>query len=66
VITLPEPARLLATGVERNAAFYRKFGFNVTSPEQVIGIDTRFMWRMPGRRRAGRARRGWRRQFYCG
>ncbi len=35
----------LETDVDRNVTLYQRFGFNVTSREQIIGIDTRFMWR---------------------
>lgn len=35
----------LETDVDRNVILYQKFGFNVTRREQIVGIDTRFMWR---------------------
>jgi ribosomal protein S18 acetylase RimI-like enzyme len=43
----------LETDVDRNVALYEGFGFNVTGREDIVGIDTRFMWRdtrpRPGR-----------------
>jgi ribosomal protein S18 acetylase RimI-like enzyme len=35
----------LETDVDRNVTLYQKFGFTVTSREDIIGVDTRFMWR---------------------
>jgi ribosomal protein S18 acetylase RimI-like enzyme len=37
----------LETDVDRNVSLYEKFGFEVTSRQLVIGVDTRFMWRHP-------------------
>jgi hypothetical protein len=33
------------TGVDRNVTLYERFGFRVTSLEDVVGIGTRFTWR---------------------
>jgi len=35
----------LETDVDRNVTLYEKFGFAVTSREDIAGVDTRFMWR---------------------
>ena len=35
----------LETDVDRNVTLYKKFGFTVTSREDIVGVDTRFMWR---------------------
>jgi ribosomal protein S18 acetylase RimI-like enzyme len=35
----------LETDVDKNVALYRKFGFTVIARQDIIGIDTRFMWR---------------------
>jgi ribosomal protein S18 acetylase RimI-like enzyme len=37
----------LETDVDRNVALYEKFGFTVISRQDILGIDTRFMWRAP-------------------
>ena len=35
----------LETDVDRNVALYESFGFEVTSREDIVGVNTRFMWR---------------------
>jgi ribosomal protein S18 acetylase RimI-like enzyme len=35
----------LETDVDRNVEFYESFGFTVTSREDIVGVNTRFMWR---------------------
>jgi ribosomal protein S18 acetylase RimI-like enzyme len=35
----------LETEVNRNVALYESLGFTVTSREEIVGVDTRFMWR---------------------
>jgi ribosomal protein S18 acetylase RimI-like enzyme len=35
----------LETDVDRNVELYGSFGFTVTSREDIVGVDTRFMWR---------------------
>jgi ribosomal protein S18 acetylase RimI-like enzyme len=35
----------LETDVDRNVELYQKFGFAVTSSEDIVGVNTRFMWR---------------------
>jgi ribosomal protein S18 acetylase RimI-like enzyme len=35
----------LETDVDRNVALYETFGFAVTGREDIVGVDTRFMWR---------------------
>ncbi len=35
----------LETDVDRNVFLYESFGFTVTSREDIVGVDTRFMWR---------------------
>jgi len=35
----------LETDVDRNAELYESFGFAVTSREDIVGVNTRFMWR---------------------
>jgi ribosomal protein S18 acetylase RimI-like enzyme len=35
----------LETDVDRNVELYEGFGFTVTGREDIVGIDTRFMWR---------------------
>ncbi len=35
----------LETDVDRNVAFYERFGFDVIESEVIVGVDTRFMWR---------------------
>jgi len=37
----------LETDVDRNVALYEKFGFRVIAREHLMGIDNRFMWRVP-------------------
>jgi ribosomal protein S18 acetylase RimI-like enzyme len=43
----------LETDVDRNVKLYEHFGFTVISRQDIVGIDTRFMWRdirpRPGR-----------------
>ena len=38
-------AWFLETDVDRNVELYERFGFTVTSREDIVGVDTRFMWR---------------------
>jgi ribosomal protein S18 acetylase RimI-like enzyme len=35
----------LETEVNRNVALYESLGFTVTSREEIVGVNTRFMWR---------------------
>jgi ribosomal protein S18 acetylase RimI-like enzyme len=35
----------LETDVDRNVQLYEKFGFVISSSEEIVGVDTRFMWR---------------------
>ncbi|MGD0312120.1 MAG: GNAT family N-acetyltransferase [Acidimicrobiales bacterium] len=35
----------LETDVDRNVVLYQRFGFSVTSRENIVGVNTRFMWR---------------------
>ncbi len=42
-----EAAAFLETDVDRNVIFYEKAGFTVTGREEIVGVDTRFMWRDP-------------------
>jgi len=35
----------LETDVDRNVELYEEFGFTVTGREDIVGVDTRFMWR---------------------
>jgi len=35
----------LETDVDRNVQLYESFGFEVTSKEDIVGVNTRFMWR---------------------
>ncbi len=35
----------LETDVDRNVVLYERFGFTVTSRENIVGVNTRFMWR---------------------
>ncbi|MFC7550847.1 GNAT family N-acetyltransferase [Plantactinospora sp. GCM10030261] len=35
----------LETDVDRNVALYQRFGFEVTVRREILGVDTRFMWR---------------------
>jgi ribosomal protein S18 acetylase RimI-like enzyme len=35
----------LETDVDRNVVLYKGFGFSVTSQEDIVGVNTRFMWR---------------------
>jgi len=40
-----EGPAFLETDVDRNVTLYESFGFTVTGREDIVGIDTRFMWR---------------------
>jgi ribosomal protein S18 acetylase RimI-like enzyme len=42
-----EAAAFLETDVDRNVIFYEKIGFTVMSRQEIVGVDTRFMWRDP-------------------
>jgi ribosomal protein S18 acetylase RimI-like enzyme len=42
-----DAAVFLETDVDRNVEFYEGFGFAVISREDIVGINTRFMWRNP-------------------
>jgi ribosomal protein S18 acetylase RimI-like enzyme len=35
----------LETDVDRNVVLYQRFGFKVIARQEIVGIDTRFMWR---------------------
>jgi ribosomal protein S18 acetylase RimI-like enzyme len=35
----------LETDVDRNVVLYQAFGFTVTGRHEIVGVDTRFMWR---------------------
>jgi ribosomal protein S18 acetylase RimI-like enzyme len=37
----------LETDVDRNVRLYEQFGFTVTARQDILGINTRFMWRDP-------------------
>jgi ribosomal protein S18 acetylase RimI-like enzyme len=37
----------LETGNPRNVPLYRRFGFQTTAEEEIIGVHTWFMWRPP-------------------
>jgi ribosomal protein S18 acetylase RimI-like enzyme len=37
----------LETDVDRNVRLYERFGFTVTSRQDILGVDNRFMWRDP-------------------
>lgn len=39
----------LETGNQRNVPLFRRFGFQTTAEEEVVGIPTWFMWRPPAR-----------------
>jgi ribosomal protein S18 acetylase RimI-like enzyme len=38
-------AAFLETDVNRNVVLYERFGFVVTEREEILGVDTHFMWR---------------------
>jgi ribosomal protein S18 acetylase RimI-like enzyme len=40
-----ESPAFLETDVDRNVELYERFGFTVMSREDIVGVDTRFMWR---------------------
>lgn len=40
-------AAFLETDVDRNVVLYQNVGFTVTSRQEIVGVDTRFMWREP-------------------
>jgi len=40
-----QAAVFLETDVDRNVTLYERFGFRMTSREDIVGVDTRFMWR---------------------
>jgi ribosomal protein S18 acetylase RimI-like enzyme len=42
-----EAAAFLETDVDRNVSLYEKLGFTVTMRQEIVGVDTRFMWRDP-------------------
>jgi ribosomal protein S18 acetylase RimI-like enzyme len=42
-----EAAAFLETDVDRNVTLYKHFGFTVTSRQEIVGVDTGFMWRAP-------------------
>jgi len=52
----------LETDVDKNVALYQKFSFMVIAQQDIIGINTRFMWRAPKRHQAPPAARYERRQ----
>ena len=43
----------LETDVGRNVVLYERFGFSVIARQDILGIDTRFMWRAPTVRNPG-------------
>jgi len=45
-----DAAAFLETDVERNEVLYQRFGFHTVTREEILGVDTRFMWRTPRRR----------------
>ena len=47
-------AAFLETDVDRNVILYEKVGFSVTSRQEIVGVDTRFMWREPRTSRSSR------------
>jgi ribosomal protein S18 acetylase RimI-like enzyme len=49
-----EAAAFLETDVGRNVTLYEKLGFSVTMRKEIIGVDTRFMWRDPHTSRSPR------------
>ena len=49
-----EAAAFLETDVDRNVILYEKFGFTVASRQEIVGVDTRFMWREPRTPRSSR------------
>jgi ribosomal protein S18 acetylase RimI-like enzyme len=42
-----EAPAFLETDVDRNVNLYEKLGFTVTMRQEIVGVDTRFMWRDP-------------------
>ena len=42
-----EEAAFLETDVDRNVILYEKVGFTVTSRQEIVGVNTSFMWREP-------------------
>jgi predicted N-acetyltransferase YhbS len=40
-------AAFLETDVDRNVPLYEAVGFTVTRRQEIVGVDTRFMWREP-------------------
>jgi ribosomal protein S18 acetylase RimI-like enzyme len=42
-----EAAAFLETDVDRNVTLYEHFGFAVTMRQEIVGVNTRFMWRDP-------------------
>jgi ribosomal protein S18 acetylase RimI-like enzyme len=40
-------AAFLETDVDRNVALYERCGFRITDRQEIVGVDTRFMWRDP-------------------
>jgi GNAT superfamily N-acetyltransferase len=40
-------ATFLETDVDRNEVLYERFGFHTVTREEILGVDTRFMWRAP-------------------
>jgi ribosomal protein S18 acetylase RimI-like enzyme len=37
----------LEADVDRNVALYERFGFQIRSRQDILGVETRFMWRAP-------------------
>jgi ribosomal protein S18 acetylase RimI-like enzyme len=40
-----DAAAFLETDVDRNVTLYGRLGFQVTESEEIVGVNTRFMWR---------------------
>jgi ribosomal protein S18 acetylase RimI-like enzyme len=53
-VDVREAAAFLETDVDRNVILYEKVGFAVTSRQEIVGVDTRFMWRVPRTSRSPR------------
>jgi ribosomal protein S18 acetylase RimI-like enzyme len=42
-----ETAAFLETDADRNVILYQKVGFTIMSRQEIVGVDTHFMWRDP-------------------
>jgi ribosomal protein S18 acetylase RimI-like enzyme len=45
IVDEQESPAFLETDVDRNVELYERFGFKVTNREDIVGVNTRFMWR---------------------